>query len=535
MSTVRRAWARAEPHVGTRWSLALLVASALAVYAVEALAWPVQRGRDAWDYLVFYLSLFDGSTPFPLVMLVRSPVTAVALGVPMQIGGAEALELFAGVLFAVTVVAWTATALTFSRLGAVLTAIVSLVVTPFALPFHEPSSDMVVAAGFALFSLGLVRTWLRPTALRFVALGLGAAAVTLARPSYQALVVVAVVPLALRAPWRVRLLRTGAYVLALVVPLALWAVNNGVRYGDTTVSRSGILNVPFYPAFLAHEIKPDNGPASRRLAELVQHQVLVLPPYRDLGVGTRTYFASGQNYEVVRLAGLVDRVDGLSSDYGLLRDAAREIRVPGDLVVRGTNVSRSARNLREWLVTLPPFEFRTKPDRWPEPKPVVDVGGKPFPNPAAQPPAPDAVPYGFLQCATDEISRCILADPARVLPDPALARRYASVTRTVQRWDEGLGHRKPVQGLASALERLRNVLPPPLAWLIVAAAALALRRPRHWAPLTTVAGLALVLLAAHALGGRPDPFYALPLLPAFPVVALSALTASAHRGGEGLA
>ena len=528
MTSLRRVHARVWPEIGTKRSGLLLAALAAAVYTVEALAWPVQRGRDAWDYLVYYASFLDGSTPFPLVMLVRSPVTAFVLGVPMQIGGARALEIVAGVLYAVTIVAWAATALTFSRGAALATSVVLLVYAPFAVPFHEPSSDMVVATGFALFALGLARTWRRPTAGRFAALGAGVAVLTLARPSYEVLLLAAVIPAALPGTWRGRTLRTGAFVAAAVVPLVGWAVVNGVRYGDTTVSRSGILNVPFYPAFLAREIEPDNGPASRRLAELVRTQVLTLPAYRRLGVETGTYFDSGENFEVVRLAGLVDRVDGLSSDYGLLRDAAREEHVPGDVVFRGVNLTRSAGYLGDWLRGLPQFEFRTKPDRWPLPRPTIEVGSKRFPNPAAQPPSPDAVPYGFLQCASDEIQQCILRHPGTVFADTALARRYTAVTAMVRRFDEGLGARRPNTGLSSWLDRLRGALPPVWTWIVAGAIALVLRRPSDSMLIVALTALSFAVLVVHALGGRPDPLYALPVLPALPVAAICAL-AGARR------
>ena len=536
MTTFERLHRRVWPFVGTRRSAGALAVLALAAFAVESRAWPVQRGRDAWDYLVYYLSFLDGSTPFPLVMLVRSPVTALALGAPMQLGGAAALEVAAALMYAVTIVAWAATAAAFSRLGGLLAAIVLLVYTPFAVPFHEPSSDMVVAMGFALFCLGLVGAWRRPSSWRFAALGLGVVALTLARPSYQALLVAVAATLVVPAPWRARLRWSAVFLGSAIIPLLLWGVHNGIRYDDYTVSRSGALNVPFYPAFLAGEIDADNGPSSRRLAELVERQVLPLPPYADLGVDADTYLHSRANFEIVRLAGLVDRVDGLSSNYALLHGAGREIHVDGDLVVRGVNVSRSARYLRDWLVDLPPFEFRTKPRQWPEPAPTIEVGGKPFPNPAAQAPSPDAVPYGFLQCATDEIARCILDDPAAVfVDDPGLQHRYETITSTVRRWDEGLGARQPNARLASALDRLRGALPAAWLWLALCPAALALRRPRETRLIVVILGLTLVLLAVHALAGRPDPLYALPLLPALPVAAICALSWPRSGGREGLA
>ena len=533
MSAVRRLWRRVEPHVGTRRAGVLLAALALLAFWLQALAWPVQRGRDTWDYLIAYLSLLDGDTPFPLVMLVRPPVTPLVLGPAMQLGGAGALEVLAGLLYAVMVVAWAATALTFSRLAAVLVAAALLVYAPFALPFHEPSSDMVVATGFALFSLGLVRTWRHPTVWRFAALGLGVAALALTRSSYQVLAIVVVAIVLVPGSRRARAAWAGVFLAAVVLPLGAWAITNGIRYGDTTFARTGAINIPFYPASLRGELDPGNGPASARLARLIEREVLVDPAYSRYGVDARTFLHSGTNYETVHLLGLHDRVFGLDSEYELLHAAARE--VPGGVRIRGIDLGSAWRNARSWLGQPPPFEHRTKPESWPEPPPTIDVDGKPMPNPAALPPSPDAVPFGLLQCASDEIARCLLADPGAVFDDPRLERRYVEVTDQVARWDEGLGARSPNDWLAARLDTLRRLLPGAWAWLAVAIIALAVRRPRHAVVVALPAALALVVLAVHALGGRPDPFYALPVLPALVVTAITALTAPRGRPGEGLA
>ena len=278
---------------------------------------------------------------------------------------------------------------------------------------------MVVATGFALFSLGLVRTWRHPTVWRFAALGLGVAALALTRSSYQVLAVVVVAIVLVPGSRRARAAWAAVFLAAVVVPLGAWAVNNGVRYGDTTFARTGAINIPFYPASLRGELDPGNGPASARLARLIEREILVDPAYRRYGVDARTFLHSGTNYETVHLLGLHDRVFGLDSEYELLHAAARE--VPGGVRIRGIDLGSAWRNARSWLGPLPPFEYRTKPDRWPEPAPTIDVDGKPMPNPAALPPSPDAVPFGLLQCASDEIARCVLADPGTVFDDPRRA------------------------------------------------------------------------------------------------------------------
>ena len=110
---MRALWTRVEPLVATKRAAVVVVLVALLVYRIEAIGWPFERGRDAWDYMTYYLSFFDAHTPFTEVMLFRTPVTPFALGIPLSIGGATALEIALALLFALTVLAWSLAALSY--------------------------------------------------------------------------------------------------------------------------------------------------------------------------------------------------------------------------------------------------------------------------------------------------------------------------------------------------------------------------------------------------------------------------------------
>src|SRR3989442_9249595 len=71
-----------------RTGVAALFVVALAAYWLEALAWPLQRGRDSWDYWLYYLQLLDHHPPFSAVMVFRTPPAPIVTGLPMQIGRA---------------------------------------------------------------------------------------------------------------------------------------------------------------------------------------------------------------------------------------------------------------------------------------------------------------------------------------------------------------------------------------------------------------------------------------------------------------
>ncbi len=521
---MRTVWRRAEPWVATKRAAAALVLVALLVYWVEALGWPFERGRDAWDYMTYYLTFFDAHTPFTEVMLFRTPVTPLVLGLPLSLGGVTALEVTMAVLYGLTVLAWSLVGLTYSRLAALLVAGILLLTPGLAISFHEASSDAVATFAFAVFALGVVRTGFRPSAARFAALGAGAAVVALARPAYVGLIVGCLVPLCLQGSWRSKLAWGSAYLVAIVALLGSWAALNDVRYGDFTLSRLTIAN-------RASHVVPDAGLASGQLTAIVRRDVLSLPAYRRLRVTARTYFAGPTpEYERTRLLGIADRVGGIDSDFRLLHDAAAEAALapranaPVETAEPGRSRLRSLARSMWRFVSRPANRDQThlKPAVWPTPRSANSTSGHLRPNPEALPPSIEGITFGFFPCASNEIARCILADPSKAYSDPGRARRYAAITRTVSRWDARLGTGQPNAWLAVQLDRVARHFPPPWLWLVVAAVALARRRVEGTGVLVALVGLAGAVLFAHAWAIGWLGAYGYPVLPAMTVAAICA-------------
>ena len=267
----------------------------------------------------------------------RTPLTPIVLGVPLDLGGTVLLEIVLGVLYAVSIVAWSAVALSFGRLPALLAAVLLVVYPPYATLFHQASSDAVFAAGLALWAWLLVRTLATPSTGRFVALGAGIAVLVLIRPANQVLLPAILVPLLVPVAWRQRAKWAAICLAAALVPLGAWAVHNAARYDEPSVARGGKAWVPFLRVFLADRtISPENGEDSRRLGDLVEREVLAKEPHASLDVPLDAYLTHGSNYEVVRLIALSDRVYGRDDNYDVLFDSALEaIRENPGTYVRG--------------------------------------------------------------------------------------------------------------------------------------------------------------------------------------------------------
>ena len=88
----------------------------------------------------------------------------------------------------------------------------------------------------------------------------GVAVLVLVRPGNQALLVLALLPLFLRLPWRARVASSAAFAAAMLVILGAWTAHNGLRFGDYTLARGGNSRLPFERVFLTERIvSPENG------------------------------------------------------------------------------------------------------------------------------------------------------------------------------------------------------------------------------------------------------------------------------------
>ncbi|MDQ3378748.1 MAG: glycosyltransferase family 39 protein [Actinomycetota bacterium] len=524
---MKDAWQRLDAFFPTRRAAILLFVLATAGFWLASLGWPLAKGRDTWDYLAYYLQLFDSGPPLESLQVFRTPITPLVLGVPLDLGGAILLEVVLGILYAISIVAWSATALTFGRLPGLLTAVLLLVYPAYATLYHQASSDAIFATGLALLALCLARTLRRPSAWRFAVLGAGIALLVLVRPANQVLLPLALVPLLAPAAWRRRLTWSAACVAAALGVLGVWTVHNAVRYDEASVARGGRAWVPFLRVFLADRtISPENGDASRRLSDLIEGEVLAKEPYAALAVPLDAYLRHGSNYETVRLIALSDNVHGKEENYDVLFDSALEaIREHPGTYVRGV-----ADAFREFLVQSPLREDvvpreQTAPEA---PAPTFEADGVTFPNPQANV-LLDGVPYGFVWCASDYIDSCTLEDPSLAWTDDERQQRYLEIVDQVRAWDAELPARSGLDIVTELLNRITPRFPRPPFWLALGAIGLVVRRPRDWRLIVVLWVAAGLVLLIHAASQGVTPEFALPLYPVFIVTALGALAGERAR------
>jgi hypothetical protein len=268
-------------------------------------------------------------------------------------------------------------------------------------------------------------------------------------------------------------------------------------------------------------IDPADGPASRRLAEAVERDVLTQAPYRRLGVDFHTYMSSGSNFESIRLIALSDTAFGWSSDYDVLFDAAVE-QIRRHPTAYADDVGRTL-----WAFLSQRYSFAAAPKvtSYPPGPATIESDGKALPSPVALSPLVAAARYGFVWCPTDDIDRCILRDPTVVFGRGPLRDRYVELVSRVRGWNAQLPVRESYAPLAARLGTISWNTPRSFLWLAIAALAMALRRPRGWPVLAVLVALAGLVLFVHALSQSPQNEFALPGAPVFVLAAIAAVAA----------
>jgi hypothetical protein len=523
----RAAEARAAPGV--------VFAAAVIVWWLQAIVMPLTGGRDFGTYLGAYAELFQ-SDPIDLgYVLGRTPIAPLVTGALLDPLGGVLAEPGMSLLYGASVTAWFLAARAFGGGAALVATAVVFLYPSYGILFHELSSDSVLAAAFAGWSLLVVRVLLKPSLPGFALVGVGIAMLVLVRPGHQALLALAVLPLLLAIPWRMRLAGSAAIFLSAASVLALWTVHNGVRFGDYTVARGGNSRLPFERVFLTERIvRPENGPSSRRLADAVERKLLPEEPYRSYGIGLDDFFSDPSPRMKDDLGALAIELDGWNSDERLLRDVAIEaIRAHPGPYARG--VAKTIFDLLRQPVYRPLAVTGGEGETGGETRrsngtDTIVVNGRVLPRPSEGERIPG--PHEGGPTTPDHSIYTVWTSPTErhlVFVHPGDEQRYDDLHRQIDELAANLPNREGEPSSTRRINQLSRVFPPPLLWIAVALVALAIRRPANVVALGAPAIAAFVVIVMSALAITAVSHYAVPGAPAFALLMAGALLGPSKR------
>ena len=513
-----------ERLASRRLGALVLFTIGLAAYAIRAIAWPLQAGRDLDEYIYAWVQLFDHDVLLPWSMLFRTPATPVFVGAALDAFDGRFAEPLMAVVYAGSIVCWAGAARYFGAWAAISVAAVLLLYQGYALMFHEISSEPLFAAAFALFAVLLTRAAFGPTVRRFAFVGLGIALLALVRPGNAVLIAFALFPFVLPGSWRDRLRWAGAVALAAALPLVAWSVHNGVRFDSWGLARGGNAIVPFYRAFITdHIVSPENGESSRRLAAAMQEHLLTREPYRSYGVTLDQLFEKGSFRVHEDLYLLSDQVFGWDTNYEILRKAGIEgVRAHPGVYARGVagTVWDELSKAHFRVVSEP----STGGDGGNGAPSTVVIHGKRLPAPTEGQPIPGGQVV-WISRPDNSISQ-VWTSPTEwhfEFSRPSERPRFARIERRTQELFSALPDRAGNARLALRLNQLSRWFPRPWMWILLGLIAIAVRRPRGWPILVTLSLAAFAAVLLNALGLFADLHFVLPVAPAFVLIGLAGL------------
>jgi hypothetical protein len=559
-------WRSFEAWVGTRTSAVALFVVALAVFALESIVLPAYPGRDMARYLQTYVQLGYHLPIYTPVLNTRGPLAALGVGVPLELGGWVA-EVWLALLYALSIVAWARVALVFGRRAAALTSVLLLLCPGYGILFHQLASDSLFAAAFAGWAVLVARAVQRPSLARFLFVGAGLGTLVLVRPANQVLILIALLPLFVRAPWRDRLAWGAVCFAGAVAASQSWKLIAHLRWGDavslkpsTGLIALAVLLLPLafpspwrgrlalvctgvvvlfvavrglpgqtpgqyvrsvktnesmeflYRAFeLDRIMSPDNGPASRRVARVVRQQLLPREPYKSYGVDVHEFFASGSDRVFGDMMAVVPADD--------LAAATREaIRRHPETFATGI-----ARTIWDEVARRPVYgpDFApTQPATGTSGSTTSDyvvIHGRRLPRPTEGQPIPASRFGPFLNTPGGQAQE-VWRSPTQhqyVFSDRRDARRSQKFDEATARLASRIPTRDGSPQLVHRLNQASHAFPPIVAWLVVGLVAFALRRPRHALVGLALCAAGLVVIVVTSVLVQAIAEYAAPVSPAF--------------------
>jgi hypothetical protein len=519
-----------EGLASRRWGAVVLFVLGCGAYAIRALAWPLQAGRDLDEYIYAWVQLFDHDVLLPWSLLFRTPATPLFVGASLDAFDGRFAEPLMAVVYAGSIVCWAVAARSFGAWPAIAVAATLLLYQGYALLFHEISSEPLFAAAFALWALLLTRAAFGPSVRRFAFVGLGIALLALVRPGNAVLIAFAVFPLVLAGTWRDRLRWAGAVALAAALPLVAWSVHNGVRFDSWGLARGGNAIVPFYRAFITdHIVSPENGESSRRLAAAMQEHLLTRDPYRSYGVTLDRLFEQGSFRVHEDLYLLSDEVFGWDSDYEILREAGIEgVRAHPGVYARGVGgtVWDELSKAHFRVVSAPSSAGSAGNGA----AATVVVNGKRLPAPTEGEPIPAGQVVWISR--PDNSIRQVWTSPTEwhfEFARPSERPRFERIERRTQELFDALPDRAGNARLALRLNQLSRWFPRPWMWILLGVIAIVVRRPRGWPTLAALGLAAFACVLLNALGLFADLHFVLPVAPAFVLLAFAGLLGARAR------
>jgi hypothetical protein len=285
---------------------------------------PLREGRDVGTYFLWFRDLFEIEPEFPLLMLFRTPLTPLFYGTCFEFLEETGIEFVLALFYAGSITSVFAVLCEFSSFAAwtlnILLGVNLWLFRSFNAVGSETLQTVLLCLWFAWMFFAMrssrARIWAGGATLVFLML--------LNRPGNQVFVLSLVLPFFMaHLAMRRRLVLAAIFLTVYAVLHFAFCLFQQLRYGEFCIAALGEAHLPFYRLFVQeHMISPENGPASKELAQFVEAKVLTGPIYIQYEITREVFFRCSTQRMFNSLIYTLQK-EG-TKDFSLLRRAGME-------------------------------------------------------------------------------------------------------------------------------------------------------------------------------------------------------------------
>jgi hypothetical protein len=356
MSLVRNEW----------W---LVIGFAAAFYLLQNAACPVGPGRDFDTYFLYYQGMFQKVAEYPYIMMLRTPITSLYYGVQNDLGGLTLIQISNFVLYVLLIAVAYSMLKKRSRLTAWVGILLIAINLNFFKFFNTTASEAVTAFSiffwffFSFKFIPRARIWVWVAQAFFVMF------LVLIRPGHMILAIVGILPLLPGVNPGLKIGRRMVFVLtffAVFISLETgYKAYNAARYGVSKVAVGGPAHIPFFRVFHIEKLlRPENGPRSQELHELIKEELLTREVYQTYRVDSDLFYKAGSLRSFYGIMDVVHQRDGMFSDTPILFDVAMEAhnRYPAEFWLSYLDSLRGIFGFPPWVILRPRDQIFTNYD-----------------------------------------------------------------------------------------------------------------------------------------------------------------------------
>ena len=300
--------------------------ASMVAYVLHCFGRPVGEGRDFGSYWLYYRDFWASVPEYPLVMLYRTPGAPLLFGFLFGFGSWLVVQAYFAVSYCVINIVLFRLACHWSRLAGWLTVGIVFVSTEFFYVFNTVATENPTIVMFVLWAGYGWRIRRMQKVYVWAVFALFTLVLVMIRPNHQILILAMGLPLLnTRLSIKRRLCQSLAFLAVFASGLLGYSGYNYARYGFFEVAHLSNAHLPFFRMF-AHSrmIRPDHGPASAKLGEIVREDVLTKEPFVTYGVDEKTFWEGGTVRFWAHMVDAVNHRYGLEHNCAIMREAAVE-------------------------------------------------------------------------------------------------------------------------------------------------------------------------------------------------------------------